>query len=235
MTPKEVIKKLILPKEITEDLAYFCGVLAGDGSIGYRENKKEYCIKCVGNPADEQDYYNFLIKSLIKDLFNLDISPKYHDNKTTYGVSIYSKSLVRYLTEIVGLPLGKKYGKLKIPEIFYNNKKLIWQFISGVADTDFHLAAKNGYYPVISGVSKSKAFIKEIKSELEQEGFKVCFYERKDFDKRVNKEVITYRIELSGYAQFLKWLQKIGLRHPKTREKVKLLTEISLNKVNSKL
>jgi len=60
MTPKEVIKKLILPKEITEDLAYFCGVLAGDGSIGYRENKKEYCIKCVGNPADEQDYYNIL-------------------------------------------------------------------------------------------------------------------------------------------------------------------------------
>jgi len=225
LTSKERIKELLFPKEITPELAYFCGVLAGDGSIGYREKKKEYCIKCVGNPTDEQEYYNDLIASLIKKLFNLDINPKFHDKKTTYGVSIYSRSLVKYLTEFIGLPLGKKYDKLKIPEIFLSDKKLINNFISGVADTDFHLAIKRGYYPVIKGVSKSKKFIEEIKHLLENQGFKTCVYERKQFDERVNKEIITYHIELSGYKQFLKWYQKIGFKHPKNQDKIRFLLE----------
>ncbi|MBM3234109.1 hypothetical protein FJZ19_03370 [Candidatus Pacearchaeota archaeon] len=211
---------MILPNEITPELAYLCGVFAGDGSIGYRENKKEYCIKCVGNPKDEQEYYNELIANLIKKLFNLEIKPKFHDKKTTYGVSIYSKSLVKYLTEFIGLPLGKKYSKLGIPKIFLKDKRLINNFISGVADTDFHLAIKRGYYPVIKGVSKSKVFIEEIKKFLENDGFKVCTYERKQFDDRVNKEIITYHIELSGYKQFLKWMNDIGFKHPKNQDKI---------------
>jgi len=231
MTLKERIKNLILPNELNEDLAYFCGVLAGDGSIGYREKKKEYCIKCVGNPKDEQEYYNILIKDLIKKLFNLDIKPKFHDKKTTYGFSLYSKSILRYLTEFIGLPLGKKYDKLKIPEIFMNNKKLVKSFISGVADTDFHLAIKRKNYPVIKGTSKSKSFMEEIKRFLESEGFKVCMYERKQFDERVNKENITHDIELSGYKQFLKWIDEIGFKHPKNQEKIKLLIDISLAKI----
>jgi hypothetical protein len=235
MTPKERIKNLVLPDELSEDLAYFCGILAGDGSIGYRENKKEYCIKCVGNPKDEQEYYNILIKDLIKKLFNLDIKPKFHDKRTTYGFSLYSKSVVRYLTEFIGLPLGKKYDKLKIPEIFLNDKSLVNSFISGVADTDFHLAVKKGCYPVIKGTSKSKKFIEEIKNFLENEGFKVCMYERKQFDERVNKEIITYDIELSGYKQFLKWMEEISFKHPKNRGKIELLTKISIAKINSKL
>ena len=233
LTPKERIKDLKLPQQIEGDLAYFCGVLAGDGSIGYREKKKEYCIKCVGNPKDEQEYYNILIKDTIKKLFNLDIKPKFHDKKTTYGFSLYSKSVLRYLTEFIGLPLGKKYDKLRIPKIFMNNKELVNSFISGVADTDFHLAIKKGYYPVIKGTSKSKKFIEEIKKFLEKEGFKVCMYERKQFDERVNKNIVTHDIELSGYKQFIKWMNEIGLKHPKNKEKINRLLELYKNKTQT--
>lgn len=226
-TPKERIKHLALPEQINKDLAYFCGVLAGDGSIGFTEKKKDYWIKCVGNPKDEQEFYNILIKNLIKKLFNLKISPKFHDKKTTYGFTLNSKSVVRYLTEFIGLPLGKKYDKLNIPEIFLNDKELVRSFISGVADTDFHLAVRKGYYPVISGTSKSKSFIEEIKKFLESEGFKVCFYTREDYDERVKKIVITHRIELSGYKQFLKWMKQIGFRHPKNKEKIDLLFRLA--------
>lgn len=227
LTPKERLKGLILPKELTEDLAYFCGVLAGDGSIGFRKNKKEYCIKCVGNPKDEKEFYCTLIKNLIKKLFNIDIKSKFHDKKTTYGFSLYSKNIVRYLTEFIGLPLGKKYDKLKIPEIFLDNKELIRNFISGVADTDFHLAIKKNRnnYPVIKGTSKSRSFIEEIKNFLESEGFKVCIYERKDFDKRVNKIVITHIIEISGYKQLKKWIKEIGFKHQKNIKKIEFLKE----------
>jgi len=231
LTPKERIKNLILPKEITPELAYFCGVLAGDGSIGFQEKKKDYWIRCVGNPKDEQEFYNKLIKNSIKNLFNLKIMPKFYDKRTTYGFNINSKSLVKYLTEFIGLPLGKKYDKLKIPKIFLDDKRLIRNFIKGVADTDFHLAIRKGYYPVISGTSKSRPFIEDIKSFLEKEGFKVCIYKREDHDKRINKIIITYRIELSGYKQFLKWIEEIGFSHPKNQEKIRLLlNQLKLNR-----
>ncbi len=222
-TPKEKIKNLILPEKPSLELAYFCGVLAGDGSIGYRDSKKEYCIKCVGNPKDEQEYYNSLIKVLIKRLFNLEINPKFHDKKTTYGVSIYSKSLVNYLVKVIGLPIGKKYNSLKIPEIFIKTKELARSFIRGVADTDFHLAIRKKAYPVISGVSKSESFIKEIKNFLEEDGFRVSMYKREDKDKRLNKIILTYRLELYGKKQFFRWMELIGLDHPKNQEKIKFL------------
>lgn len=219
-TPKEKIKNLQLLNQIDTDLAYFCGVLAGDGSIGYREKKKEYSIKCVGNPKDEIEFYNILIKNLIKKLFNLDINPKFHDKKTTYGFSLYSRSIVKYLTETIGLPLGKKYEKLKIPKIFLNNKALVRHFISGVADTDFHIAIKRNNYPVIIGTSKSENFIQEIKDFLDADGFRTFKSVRKYYDKRVNKLIITHIISIYGRKQFSDWLMKIGFRHPKNIKKV---------------
>lgn len=225
LTPKERIKNLILPKKITPQLAYFCGVLAGDGNIGFREKKKEYCIKCVGNPADEIKYYKEIIKPLIKNLFNLEIEPKFHDKKTTYGFSLYSKSVVKYLTETIGLPLGKKYDKLSIPKMFLKNKVLVRNFICGVADTDFHLRIRKGYYPVICGASKSKSFMEEIKHCLEKESFRVYMYERRDNDKRVKKIVVTHRIEIYGQKQFSMWMEKIGFKHPKNKEKIAFLSQ----------
>ncbi|MCM8774632.1 MAG: hypothetical protein NC820_07895 [Candidatus Omnitrophica bacterium] len=232
LTPKERIKQLRFPKEINKELAYFCGVLAGDGSIGFNQKKKDYWIKCVGNPADEKEFYNELIEPMIKQLFNLEILPKSFDKDTTYGFNINSKSLVKYLTEFIGLPLGKKYDKLKIPDIFLDSNELTNSFICGVADTDFHLAVRKGYYPVISGVSKSERFIRDLREFLEKQGFKCCMYKRDDNDKRFNKPAITYRLELSGYNQFLRWTNLIGFKHPKNQDKIKLLIELA-NKKNS--
>ena len=50
MTGKE--KVIQIPRK-NIDLAYLCGVLAGEGSINIRKNKCDYEIKCVGNPKDE--------------------------------------------------------------------------------------------------------------------------------------------------------------------------------------
>ncbi len=225
ITPKERIKGLVLPNKITPDLAYFCGVLAGDGSIGFQEKKKHYWIKCVGNPKDEKEFYNEIIKPLIKELFNLKINPKLYDGDTTFGFDISSKSMVKYLTEFIGLPLGKKYDRLQIPSLFLNDEKLIRSFICGVADTDFHLAIKRKNYPVIVGVSKSKSFLEEIKKFLEKGGFKTCMYKREGYDIRVNKNIVTYALQISGHNQFLKWIEEIGFKHPKNRKKIDFLME----------
>lgn len=204
LTPKEKIKGLVLPKEITPDLAYFCGFMAGDGSMGYREDKKDHWIKAVGNPKDEVDYYDIIIKNLIKQLFNISIKPKLHDSGKSYGFSFSSKSIVNYLHNVIGLPIGKKYDSLIIPKYFLSDDILVRNFISGLADTDFHLAIKKRDYPVISGVSKSKPFINEVKMFLQKDGYKANGYERRQFDKRVNKILITHSVEISGYKYLSK-------------------------------
>lgn len=56
-------KKIRIP-EIDEDLAYLCGVLAGDGYIGIRKHKYDYSIDCGGNPNDEMEFYDKIIVPL---------------------------------------------------------------------------------------------------------------------------------------------------------------------------
>jgi len=226
LTPVERIKKLKFPEKIDADLAYFCGFMAGDGSMGFRKDKNDYWVSCVGNAKDEREYYDIVLKELIKKLFNLDIKPKLKHKNTCYGFSFSSKNFVRYLNQVIGLPLGKKYEKLAIPKIFLNDSELVGSFIAGVADTDFHLAIKKRNYPVIKGVSKSRQFIEEIKCFLDNEGFRVCIYERKQDDERFKKGfAITHHIEMSGFEQLRKWLDKVGSRHPKMLKKIQFLKE----------
>jgi hypothetical protein len=225
LTPVERIKGLRLPNSLTEDLAYFCGVLAGDGSIGYNIKKKHWWISCVGNPKDEIEFYDNILRPIIKELFNLNVAMRLHNKKTSYGFTISSRSLVKYFTQLIGLPLGKKYDTLKIPPIFSGRNNLIKRFISGVADTDFHLAIKKSNYPVITGVSKSNSFLREIETFLIDLGFTSCIYKRSFYDKRLGKETINYALQISGYKNFLKWIKEIGFKHPKNQSKIAFLLE----------
>jgi hypothetical protein len=225
LSKRDKEKGLVLPDEMSEDLAYLCGVLAGDGNINVRKERYDFAIKCVGNPKDEIEFYDYVIKEKFRKVFGAGIRPKLHDKGTTYGFSYWSTSLVRFLTEEIGLPVGRKYDKLKIPSVFKSDKKLSAAFIRGLADTDFCLTFKknhgsNPYYPVIVGVSKSEPFMREIMNNLKDLGFSVCFENRRDFDKRLNKTILTYRIYLNGEKQLALWMSEIGFEHPKNLKKL---------------
>lgn len=101
-------EKVFVKPEINEDLAYICGVLTGDGCFSSRENKGEYMIKCVGNPKDEIDFYEEILKPLIFKVFRIKIYLMFFDNKTTYGFRIYSKELFNFLVNEIGLPRAPK-------------------------------------------------------------------------------------------------------------------------------
>ena len=71
MFPKNMKQGLMLPIESSEDLAYFCGLLAGDGNIGIRPKKNDYYVRLDGNPADEKEFFHSVIVPIVKKLFNL--------------------------------------------------------------------------------------------------------------------------------------------------------------------
>jgi len=219
---------ITLPSEITEDLAYLCGIFAGDGSIGYRRKKNEYCLKVVGNPKDEKEFYHQIIGPKFEKVFGVFPNMKYHDSKTTYGFSVYSKSIYTYLTQIIGLPSGIKYPTLKIPELFFKDEKLIISFIRGVFDTDGCISFKKRYrtypyYPTINLTSKSRSFVEEIAEFLKNKDLKFPKpYEYKQKDARLKEGYsITYRFEIHGYKNLALWMKTIGFYSPKHLEKIK--------------
>lgn len=212
-------KKVKIPN-LDADLAYLCGILVGDGYIKIRKHKKEYVINCGGNPQNEIEFYENVVAPLFKKLFNVEVKPKLLGK--TYGVIIYSKNLVNFLLSDIGLKESPK-NDLTIPKIFYNHKDLLFNFIRGVADTDFSFKLRDGRYPLIAGSSKSKELMENISDILEQEGFKVLkYFNYKINDNRLKKGYnIIHRIDINGHKQFAKWINTIGTKQPKNLEKIK--------------
>lgn len=221
-------EKIILPKKLSSDLAYLCGVLAGDGGLYFRKEKYEYFLKCVGNPADEKVFYKKVIKPKFKKIFKYSIKTRYLDQRTTFGFTIYSKKLIKYLSESIGLPIGWKYNKLKIPEIFKKKKVWLKNFVMGIFDTDGCICFKRRYrdypyYPVISISSKSKMLIKDLSSVLKRLHFKLVeSYDYKKLDTRAKAGfTIINRIDLNGKNNFILWMKTIGFSSPKHLAKIR--------------
>lgn len=149
-----------------------------------------------------------------------------HDSNTTYGFRIHSLGLLMFFRDVIGLPCGKKYSTLRIPQLFKTDNKLKISFIRGLADTDFCISLKRGsrknpFYPVISGSSKSKEFMSEIADELEHLGI----HSRRYFDyimkdtRLSNGFSIINRIEINRHDNVKRWMQIIGFKSPKHLKK----------------
>lgn len=231
----DIKKGIRLPTEYSDDLAYFCGILAGDGHIELNLDKQRYGIHCSGNPLDEKPLYFDVLLPLLKKLFNLEVKVKdFHSG--TFGFEFGSKWIATYLTQILGLPSNNKYNQLKIPFWIKENQPFLKSYIRGLADTDFCLTLKKRYkslpyYPVITGASKSRAYMEEIASALELLGLKVS----RSFDI-VQKDIrfkrgfsIIHRIHIYGPTQLISWMKMIGFASPKHLNKFQLWQARNVN------
>jgi len=228
LSRKDVVRSLKLPSIIDRELAYLCGILIGDGSIYKRDNKNDYIIKCVGNPHDEKELYHEVIGTKFRKVFGFVPNIKLQDSNTTYGFTIHSKSIFKYLTEVIGLKYGRKDQRLKIPDIFLEDKGLLLILIKGIFDTDGCISFKkrykeNPYYPVITISSKSKKLIQQISSFLKNKDFKIVeVYDYKVKDLRNSRGyTVINRIEMNGRDNLKNWLLKVGFESPKHLKKIK--------------
>lgn len=217
LSHKDKIKGIVLPRFISKDLAYLCGVLAGDGCIVDYQNQ----IFCVGNPKDEKEFYDYVICPLFKSLFNLKLKARSFKLAGTYGIRFDSKAIRIFLTDIVGLPRGKKYAKLKIPVSIKNNKPLLINYLSGLLDTDFGFSLGQNIsgekkYPQICFTSKSKKFCHEIYQTLLNLGINPSKVRRcNTFNKRSNKIYHWYKFNLCTRKEAISLSQILLTRQPK--------------------
>lgn len=223
----DIKKGIRLPTEYSEDLAYFCGILAGDGHIQFGKNN--YDLVCAGNPLDEQELYTKILSPIVQDLFNIKIKSQHFPDSGTFGFRFSSKLVVLFLVRCLGLPANKKYDQLQIPSWIKQTESFLKAYIRGLADTDFCICLKKrykkvAYYPVVSGVSKSKSYIEEIALALESFGFKVSrSYDVIEHDSRYkNGFCKAHRIHIYGATQLINWMKVIGFASPKHLNKFEL-------------
>ncbi len=159
-----------LPTKITNDLAYFLGVVIGDGHLTC------YNIQLV----DFSPNHMLMIQSLAHQLFGIQGKISGEENIWTFHLN--NKWAVRLVNFLTDQPIGgQKYDSLKEPFILKHDKHFRRHFWSGVLDAD------GSYKRYIGLTSKTQVLIEDFGSFLQEQdiSFKIRSgqkYGRESFD-----------------------------------------------------
>ncbi len=155
----------------------FYGALLGDGCIcKYEDSEKNerIIIFLTGNLKLDANYWKYLKQLLV---IEYDLNPYYYEriDDNTCVLSIRNKELCFMLNSRFEVPIGLKYGKLKINQeimhLPWNIKKFV---LRGLFDTDGCILAnkrENYRYPWIAITSKSEKFRNQLISLLREKGY----------------------------------------------------------------
>ena len=101
----DIKKGLKFPDILSEDLAYLCGVLSGDGCVSINNKKGVYAILLVGNPKTEIEFYDnklyFTLTNGVTYCLNASNSEIIWTKKL--GAYVYKMDTDRQLLGVVGL------------------------------------------------------------------------------------------------------------------------------------
>ncbi|MBM3228484.1 hypothetical protein FJZ20_01185 [Candidatus Pacearchaeota archaeon] len=224
----DFIRKISLPKDLSPELSELIGIIMGDGNI-YMKNKR-YELSITGDANEDVEYHGNHINPIFKKVFNINPVTKiriFKDSRRCVITKFESKGVISFLTDCIGLPKGKK-SDIKVPKcIFSANKKEIYRFLRGLADTDFSIKfktryKKKNYYPIMIGYFSSNSFVKQLKGLLNKIGFSSHIEKREKIDNKKGKKYYGSSINIVGKKNFDKWMNKVGFANKRhiTRYKV---------------
>ena len=132
-------KRVNLPKVMTPKLAYLLGNLFGDGWLtDYRKRiaTRGFPDYPIAFASNTDKFLKEVILPYFKELFEINLKIYKQGNNCFVGKTS-SKSVYFFLNKICGMPLGKKKGKLRIPEVIsWASDEVKINFIAGFFDAD---------------------------------------------------------------------------------------------------
>ncbi len=195
-----------LPKKYTRDLAYLTGLISGDGHVS-----KKTCITIT---SDSKDYLKNLTSSLIKKIF--DCNSLLYSQRNYWVLHINSRPIHFFFNKIIGLPSGKKKGKLRIPNFIYFSKEFKKGFLMGLFDSDGGLTiSKKGKASILIS-SSTYPFILEVQKMLKE--FEIDLGGPYKSGNRKG-----YEIRRFGMKTILKFNEEIGFNHPVQLKRINAL------------
>jgi hypothetical protein len=211
------------PSLTDPNLAYETGFHIGDGSLGcYSRHHYRYALS--GNRETEAHFYEAVVGPLLRKLYNLTPSFPTYEN-SIYAI-IYSKELVRFKTEVIGLPIGRKDTLKHLPATILGHGKVIrGKLVSGVYDADGCVKMRktvSGIYPRISIAQKTRGIVSDLQGILLRDFSITSTLYRNDYnDLRVSKIETRWFLDINGYDNLRKYSKLIGSRHPVINERIR--------------
>ncbi|MBR9682933.1 hypothetical protein GOV03_00125 [Candidatus Woesearchaeota archaeon] len=187
-------------------MAELVGIILGDGHIHSKHN----LITIVGS-LEDLEYYQKRVCWLFQSLFNKTPSLRRRKDRNAYYLVIYSKQIVDFLVNEIGLKRGsKKYASF--PKKIISDKKLIPYLLRGLFDTDgcvkFSKQTKNiNYYPRIQFSQMESPLANEVGALLKKIGFSYGTWK----DSRFNGQIY---YQISGKNNANKWFKEISPKNP---------------------
>lgn len=205
---------------MNEKFAELLGIMEGDGCLSRCSNS--YLIYISGHKIDDMDYHKRITKNLFKDIFDKQIKINLKKGEQTLFIRFADKEIFKELAKYI--PVGRKYNQLKIPDEIIKAKSCFFAFIRGLVDTDGCIVLSKQhrdypYYPRIEISSISKPFLQSILLELNKYGF---------YGSISYKGGRSYRLEIPGIKNLIKWLDYIGFSNRKHMKKIEKLPNGSL-------
>lgn len=213
--------------EVNTVIAEIAGVFAADGSM------QEAHICFWGNPIEDKEYYDLVLKDLFKKAFAIDIRPHLKESNGVYGFYVCKRPVLDYFKNTLEFKPGPKTSTVIVPRVIMESNDIEIQkaFIRGfmAADGCLNFFRRKGSAsefnkkfrtaPRISIASVSKRAIQELHEVLETIGIKNCVQLQKSKNLAWKD---TFRIFVNGRQRIEKWNYLIGFSNPRDKTKYDL-------------
>lgn len=211
---------MISPKLSNLDLAYEAGLHIDDGSpTGYPPH---YRYVLSGNRAREYGFYRYMVVPLVGGLY--DVRNFLYTEHSSVNATVYSKELVLFKAERIGLPIGPKDQLQHLPSsIIQEGRPSIASLLSGIFDADASPKMRrtpSGGYPRISFAQKVKGIVEDVHVLLLHKFRTTSTMHRNDyFDRRSGEIETRWFLDINGFENLAKFSTLIGSRHPNVQQK----------------
>lgn len=213
-----------LPKYVDERLAYFAGLIAGDGDV----SKSEWGVSIRFSNGSESLRKKF--KSLAKELFDIEAKESRQSNRVP-AVRFHSK-IVAQLLEKLGIPPSPKSSHLDIaPQLMVAPEEVLAAFIRGLFDCDGTVVVREKGSSYIKLDTTSERLAKKLQLALLRFGIVSHLRRRRRAGaiSEINgKQVVSKhdRWELKVYGENItKFAAFIGMEHPEKAKKLEKLVK----------
>ncbi len=221
---RDLEKRIILPKELSEDLAEDIGIHVGDGGLHWCNSKKTTLMFSYSSNISELEYVNRIL-DLKRKLYNLRKIKRYTYHNE-HRIQFCSLAISTFYSNVLGIPIGSKKD-FTIPRLIEESTdtKIISAYLRGVIDTDFCLLLRIKYgkiYPSLVGAFSNKNLVYSLKKLFKKLGID-CYVEEniREYHSRAGKYYLKNRINLNGYKRVHQWINLIGYNNRKYTEKIK--------------
>ncbi|MBS3139357.1 hypothetical protein J4207_06685 [Candidatus Woesearchaeota archaeon] len=159
-----------IPTTYTDDLAWFVGILLGDGHI----DDYNYQVTIAFHSVLESSYLK-KVKALIERLFKKGVSENTSKRSKASYLRLNSKIVVDFLATECGIPTGKRIrtSNNRIPEVILNNPSLLRSCICGIFDSEGGLHSRHHKAARICIYNKCPVLLESVQSALLKLGYHV--------------------------------------------------------------